>query len=330
MTQFATPALPPEFEVALNPPDLSAWTIGNTGIAGVTSLDSGKPGPHVALLALTHGNEFAGAIALDHLLRAGFAPAVGRLSLGFVNLKAFERFDRRNPTASRFIDEDLNRVWDEAVLDGPRRSIELDRAREIRPLIDTVDVLLDLHSMLWPSCPLNLCGSSEKGRRLAQGIGAPSLVVADRGHLNGKRIIDYTRFTDPDTLCVANLVEAGQHWAGETVANALDSIAGLLRLLGLAAPHHTMLPVPTRSGTRCAVVTVTITAATTNFNFVQPYQGGEVIRERNTLIARDGEAEIRTPYDDCLLVMPSLRPSKGHTAVRLGRFEDQQFQIANR
>jgi hypothetical protein len=34
----------------------------------------------------------------------------------------------------------------------------------------------------------------------------------------------------------------------------------------------------------------------------------------------DGDTEIRTPHDDCLLVMPSLRPSRGHTAVRLARF----------
>ena len=37
------------------------------------------------------------------------------------------------------------------------------------------------------------------------------------------------------------------------------------------------------------------------------------------LIALDGTTEIRTPHDDCLLVMPSLRPSRGHTAVRLAR-----------
>jgi hypothetical protein len=322
MTQSTTAALQPEFQIAFDPPDLSDWTKGNTGIPGVTSLASGKPGPHVALLALTHGNEYSGAIALNRLLRAKFTPAVGRLTVAFVNLTAFGRFDPHNPTASRFIDEDLNRVWDEAVLDGPRRSIELDRARELRPVIDTVDVLLDLHSMLWPSCPLNLCGSADKGRRLAQGIGAPSLIVADHGHLNGRRIIDYARFSDPETLYVANLVEAGQHWAGATVANALDSISGLLWHLGLAGPQHTMLPRPDGVQLKCAVVTETVTAMTSNFNFMQPYQGGDVIRERNTLIARDGEVEIRTPYDNCLLVMPSLRPSKGHTAVRLGKFEN--------
>ena len=63
-----------------------------------------------------------------------------------------------------------------------------------------------------------------------------------------------------------------------------------------------------------------VTAATSNFAFVQPYRGGDVMPRRNTLIALDGETEIRTPHDDCLLVMPSLRPSRGHTAVRLARF----------
>ena len=46
------------------------------------------------------------------------------------------------------------------------------------------------------------------------------------------------------------------------------------------------------------------------------------IRAADTLIALDGEQEIRTPHDDCLLVMPSPRVLRGHTAVRLARFED--------
>ena len=55
---------------------------------------------------------------------------------------------------------------------------------------------------------------------------------------------------------------------------------------------------------------------------MRPFQGGEVLPWADTLIALDGEREIRTPHDDCLLVMPSLRPSRGHTAVRLARFEE--------
>ena len=69
-----------------------------------------------------------------------------------------------------------------------------------------------------------------------------------------------------------------------------------------------------------AEVTMTVTAATAGFAFVQEFRGGDVVPQRNTLIGVDGATEIRTPHDDCLLVMPSLRPSRGHTAVRLARF----------
>jgi predicted deacylase len=318
MSSIAQPPLP-SFEVRLVAPDIDRWVAGNTGVAGFTTRASDKPGPHVALLAITHGNEIAGAIVLDRLLHAGLAPMHGSLTFGFVNLAAYERFDPRQPTASRFVDEDINRVWNATVLDGPRRSIELDRAREILPLIDTVDVLLDLHSMLWPSDPLILCGTSPKGRHLAFGAGTPGLIVADHGHAGGQRLIDYARFANPGTPCAANLVEAGQHWDDRTVDIMFASVAGLLRHLDMVA-QHPALPPPARTEQRFVEVTLVVTAATSSFAFVQPYRGGDIIQRRNTLIALDGAAEVRTPYDDCLLIMPSLRPSRGHTAVRLARF----------
>ena len=306
------------FEVALAPPDLAPWLAGNTGVPGFTQIDSGRPGPHAMLLALTHGNEFAGAIVLDRLLRRDLRPACGRLTCGFANLAAFARFDPQEPTGSRFLDEDLNRVWNDAVLDGPRRSHELDRAREMRPLIETADALLDLHSMLWPSDPLLLCGATARGRDLAMAIGVPALVVSDRGHTAGPRLIDYRPFADPGSTAVACLVEAGQHWSVETVALTERSVASFLRLLddeaGAGAPYSP----------RCAEVTLAVTAATSAFAFLQPFRGGDVIPRRNTLIALDGDAEIRTPHDDCLLVMPSLRPMRGHTAVRLARFVEPE------
>ncbi|MBN8875548.1 MAG: succinylglutamate desuccinylase/aspartoacylase family protein [Rhodospirillales bacterium] len=309
----------PEFAVELIPPDLSPWRAGDAGVPGFVTRRGKSPGPHVALLALMHGNEFAGAIVLDRLLRAGFVPTRGVLTMGFLNLAAFDRFDPRRPTASRFIDEDLNRVWDASVLDGPRNSRELARAREIRPLLATVDVLLDLHSMLWPADPAILSGPSAKGLALARGIGTPSLVIADSGHANGRRLIDDQRFVDPATHAAAVLVEVGQHWHPDSVTSAEATVAGLLRHLDML-PAHAPLCAGAPAPQRVAEVTAAITANTTQFAFVQPWRGGAVVKRRNTLIALDGTTEVRTPHDDCLLVMPSLRPSRGHTAVRLARF----------
>ncbi len=304
----------PHFTVDLTAPDLSWWLPGNTGVRGFTTFDSGQPGLHVALIALLHGNEIAGAVVLDRLLRRGIHPARGKLTLGFANIAAFARFDPAQPTASRFLDEDMNRLWSPGVLDGPRRSTELDRARELRPLIDTVDILLDLHSMLWPSEPLILSGPTPQGRRLATALGVPELVVSDSGHATGPRLIDYPHFTAPGQTAAACLVEAGQHWQAATVDTCAACVSALLRLSGCVNGP------PPAPSPRLAEVTMTVTAATAGFAFVQPYRGGEVIARRNTLIAMDGAAEIRTPHDDCLLVMPSLRPSRGHTAVRLARF----------
>lgn len=330
------------FKVTLQPPDLGPWLAGNSGVPGFTTLDSGEPGPHAALISLTHGNEFAGAIVLDRMLRAGVCPRRGRLTFGFANLAAFARFDRDAPTASRFVEEDLNRVWDRDVLDGPRRSVELDRAREMRPLLEEADALLDLHSMLWPSDPLILSGPALRGRALACAIGIPSLVVADRGHLTGPRLIDFAPFVEESGTRAACLVEAGQHWEPETVETAEACVRGLLRQLEMLDSAAFDGPVAEGAGTardaagtasdqpgapgpplppaRIAEVTLAVTAMTSSFAFLQPFRGGDVVARRNTLIAVDGTTEIRTPHDDCLLIMPSLRPTRGHTAVRLARF----------
>ncbi len=311
------PGVIPRFTVHVAAPDLGPWLAGNSGIPGFMTAAAPRPGPHVVLIGLLHGNEIGGAIVLDRLLRAGLQPLRGRLTVGFANLDAYARFDPARPTASRFVDEDLNRVWDPTLLDGPRTSAELSRAREIRPVIDGADVLLDLHSMLWPSDPLILSGPSAKGRRLAQSLGTPGLVVADHGHQSGPRLIDYPRFLDEETRAAACLVEAGQHWEAGTVTVMQATLDALLRRTGLTEEPLADHPPP-----RCAEVTMAVTAASSGFAFVQPYRGGDVVPRRNTLIALDGAKEIRTPHDDCLLVMPSLKASRGHTAVRLARFVD--------
>ncbi|WP_052388817.1 M14 family metallopeptidase [Belnapia moabensis] len=304
-------------EVQIAAPDLRPFLGGNV-LPGVWSFGAAAPGPHVAVVALVHGNEIAGAVVLDRWLRAGLRPVRGRLSLVFANVDAYARFDPADPTASRFLDEDMNRLWDEETLEGGRRSAELRRARVLRPFFDGVDILLDLHSMLWPSDPLMLVGRSARAAELALSLGVPPLVVSDEGHASGRRLIDYA----PLSQRAAILVEAGSHWEAGTIATMEATATALLRASGMVAPDDPALA-PVRAAApkpRLAEVTRTISARTPSFAFVQAFRGGEVVKRRNTLIALDGEAEIRSPHDDCLLVMPSLRTMPGQTAVRLARF----------
>ncbi|MCE2919222.1 MAG: hypothetical protein LW837_04700, partial [Roseomonas sp.] len=86
----------PRFAVEFAVPDLRPWLGGNCGIAGVWSFTATAPGPHLALVALTHGNEIAGAAVLADMLVAGIRPERGRLSLVFANINGFLAFDQED------------------------------------------------------------------------------------------------------------------------------------------------------------------------------------------------------------------------------------------
>ena len=66
-------------------------------------------------------------------------------------------------------------------------------------------------------------------------------------------------------------------------------------------------------------VTQAVTIATERFAFAMPVHGLMTVPRAGTLIATDGAAEVRTPCDDCVLIMPTRKPKVGETAVRLGR-----------
>lgn len=300
--------------------DIAPWRAGNTGIDYVTTLDSDRPGPHVMVNALTHGNEISGPRAIGFLRDHDIRPTRGRLTLSFANVAAHARFDPAAPFASRYVDEDFNRVWDPAVLDGPRHSIELARARQLRPIVDDVDLLLDLHSTSLPMAPMLLAGTRAKGLDLARGIGFPAHVVIDAGHAAGRRLRDYAAFDDPASAKAAMLVECGQHFEPRAARVAIETTLRFLVHAGViaaevAAPHLTLEAAPQT----VVRVTEAVTINSATFAFTRPLAGFEVIPQAGTPIARDGATEIRTPYDDCVMVMPGndLRP--GLTAVRLGR-----------
>ncbi|HSK40651.1 MAG TPA: succinylglutamate desuccinylase/aspartoacylase family protein, partial [Arenibaculum sp.] len=231
--------------IELTPPDIEPYRRGNTGVDYVTTWTGPGPGPHVVVNALIHGNEPCGAAALDLLLRLGVRPTRGRLTFAFANVAAYRTFDRASPTLARFLDEDMNRLWDPAVLDGARRSIELDRARALRPVYESADYLLDLHSRQDSGEPLTLCGMTVRGRALACAIGYPRWIVADAGHAGGRRLLDHPRFSAPDpappvtlpaALPAALLVECGGHRDAKSARVATEVALRFLRHLDMIDP----------------------------------------------------------------------------------------------
>ncbi len=317
------------FPIELTPPDISGHRSGNTGVDYVHVLDSGQPGPNVMVQALTHGNEFCGAIALDWLLREKAAPVRGRLTVAFANVEAYARFDFDDPDASRYIDEDYNRVWADDALLGPRDSIELRRARQLQPFVDGADYLLDLHSMHEPCRPIMVCGTLEKNADFARQIGVPGDLLLDTGHPAGLRMIERGGFGDPASAKRAVLIECGQHWEKAAAEVAIDTLLRFLQVTGAvdaawAQPRLRLAPPALQKLVR---VTEPVVARSMQFRFLVPLAGLGVIDKAGTPIAEDtdpasGEKIVwRAPYDNTVLVMPSMKHLRpGNTQVRLGRF----------
>jgi len=308
--------------VHIAPPDLSRWRESPSGVEFVHELDSGRRGADVLVTALVHGNEYAGALAVDALLRKGVKPRRGRLTFAFCNVAAFARFDPSNPDASRFVDEDFNRVWSRDRLGGPAASVELRRAREIRPFVDRATHLLDLHSMHEPGPPLLMTGPLERNIAFARSLGTSDRVVADEGHADGVRMRDYGPFADPAGDRIALLLEAGQHWEAGAAQVARNVLMRFLVLAGALDRQDIALGwlLPDAVPSDPVAVTHRVVATSMNFRFTRKLVGGEIIAQAGTPIADDEGRPVLTPYDDCVIVMPSTRQLRpGVTVVRLGR-----------
>jgi len=308
---------PPVFEVL--PRDLSAYREGNVGIDYVHRFESGLPGPHVLINALTHGNEICGMVAATHLLDSGVRPRVGTLTISFANVAAYESFDAARPFESRQLVHNLNRIWSASELEGTGASPELDRARVLRPVVAAADHILDIHSTSQDVQPFWVYPAYPRNAEAALAIGRPPVhLVMPSGLGSGTPLIQHGSHGLADSKGVALVVECGQHFrqsaADVATATALDFLAhfGLIE-----APAGRPAPGPQHR----YELLQTCMVQTQDFHFTRPLQGFEVF-EKGALIATDGPHEIRALCDDCTVFMPSREPIVGREAVYLTRLLD--------
>jgi len=297
------------------PRNLAPYRKGNVGVDYVHRFDSGKPGPHVLVNALTHGNEFCGMTAATHLLDSGVRPAVGTLTISFANVAAYESFDPRRPFESRQLVHNLNRIWSGAWLEGEEDSPELKRARELRSVVAAADHILDIHSTSQAVQPFWVYPQFGRNGVAARAIGRPAVhLVMPPGLGSGTPLIQHGRHGQAEHTGVALVVECGQHFLQTTsdlaVLVALDFIAhfGLIQrpLAAAGSPQ------------RRFVLLKTFMVTTPDFHFVRPLIGFETFAE-GELIATDGDIEIRALCDDCTVLMPTRQAIVGREGVYLAQ-----------
>ena len=304
----------PAFEVL--PRDLSAYREGNVGIDYVHRFESGQPGPHVLISALTHGNEICGMVAATHLLDTGVRPKIGTLTVLFSNVAAYESFDKAQPFESRQLVHNMNRIWSAELLDGSEHSPELQRARVLRPVIDAADYILDIHSTSQDVVPFWVYPAYERNADVALAIGRPPVhLVMPSGLGSGTPLIQYGHHGDPAGQGAAMVVECGQHFKQSAADLATAVTLDFLAHFGLIDKDPAT---PAPGAQRRFELLQTHMVKSTDFAFTRPLIGFETFA-KDELIAVNGGEEIRSPCDDCTIFMPTREPIVGREAVYLTR-----------
>ena len=298
------------------PRDLSAYRQGNVGVDYVHRFESGVPGPHVLINALTHGNEFCGMVAACHLLDTGVRPACGTLTVSFANVAAYESFDPQRPFDSRQITHNFNRIWSPEWLDGDEDSVELRRARAMRPVVAAADHILDIHSTSQDVVPFWVYPDFARNARVASALPAPDVhLVMPQGLGSGMPVIQHGRHGQAGSNAGAALVaECGQHFRQSSADLAINVTLDFLGHFGLVER-----PVrPASQAPRRFELIKTHVVGCADFRFTRPLVGFETFAQ-GELIATDGDQAIHAPCDDCTVFMPTREPIVGREGVYLTR-----------
>ncbi|MCB1998665.1 MAG: succinylglutamate desuccinylase/aspartoacylase family protein [Burkholderiaceae bacterium] len=306
---------PADVPLDLLPRDLEPYRRGNTGIDWVHRFDSGQPGPHVLINALTHGNEFCGMVAATHLLDSGVRPRIGTLTVSFANVAAYQSFDPARPFESRQLVHNMNRIWSDTWLDGGEDSPELQRARELRPVVAAADHILDIHSTAQDVQPFWVYPAYARNGAVARTIGRPAVhLVMPQGLGSGTPLIQHGLHGTAEHHGVALVAECGQHFRRETGALAVEVTLDFLGHFGLIERERTVLTAPTQR----FELLQTWVVQDPSFRFVRPLVGFETF-DKGDLIATDGDREVRALCDQCTVLMPTRQPIVGREGVYLAR-----------
>lgn len=274
-----------------------------TAIPGVTRV-TGRghtTGPRLAIFGSVHGNEPCGLRASQRLqaeLASGeLQLRQGTLFLVHGNPSASEQHERHTRGGV-----DLNRLFDfrfVTELPAAHWAYEHHRALALRPLLESVDVVLDLHSTTSPAPAFVISSPLASARVLAEALGLSYVTYGwELPELLGELVVlaPLTRRGLP-----AVSVECGQHDEARSTDVAYACLRRMLHALEMI-PWPALASLPEVPCTRLQMLAA-VKRPSASFKFVRPLSSMQPLAT-GELIGCDENLAL-SAQRDCYVIMPN-------------------------
>lgn len=262
--------------------------------------EGSRPGKTSVIFAGIHGNEHCGIHAFEQII-PNLEIESGTVIFQIGNPKAVEQY-------IRFTEMNLNRMFkdEEAYSEIEKQTYEYNRALELKTLLDSADILLDIHSSTNKDSKRFIIGEKNSFSITEQ---LPfDLIVSGfdehepggtDGYMNNKNKIG---------ICI----ECGQHEDPEAIIKAKESIQAFLIAAGHVSGEN-----PVHSQEKISI-TMLYKNKNPNFKLAQVFKDFEAI-EQNTLIGHDGENAVFSPYKAKILFAHDIVDSRGQECFLLAQ-----------
>lgn len=271
------------------------------------------PGPTMVVVGGIHGNEPAGVIAVERVLRAlqRHKPAMRGRLLGLAgNIRALAK-------DVRYVERDLNRRWYPDHLarlrdqDRSKDSPEDTEQRELLEIFDRLDeqfdhplIVLDLHSFSAEGPPFSVVADALRNRPLALELRVPIIFGLEEA-VDGT-LLGYLA----DLGHIAIGFEAGQHEDPRTVENHIAAIwlslvrAGLLERDAVPDYEHHVARLEDAAKDLPSAVEIVYRHAirpSDEFRMDPGWVSFQPLR-RGERVAADRDGEVQAPMSGCMLM----------------------------
>ena len=268
----------------------------------IIEIKGGRPGKTVAIFCATHGNEKAGVEAVNLVLQ-DLELSSGKVIFVLANPKAYQQNIRE-------VEKNLNRCF---YKENSDITYEDQRAKELMPILDSADALLDLHaSNSREATPFIICEQPayNLASKLDFNIISSGWYNTDIGSTDG-----YMYDNGKISLCL----ECGSVFEIEKNINLTKkSILQFLKYFDLIDSKIEY----NSNSQRFILINRTGTKKTEKFNFSKDYADFEQLEE-NEIFATDGSEEYVAGENECI-IFPRPNKKIGEKVFVIGNLNNKK------